>query len=394
MTAASAPATGPAARRHRRGAGSAVVTGMAAVSAYGRGTGALLSGVLSGQPAFAPVQRFDVTPRRVRVAAAMPGLPDLLTEVTGAVRDACDDAGLSPSERGRTPLYLAIHGDPATARTGQADMPGLGPEAFTAAVAGRGGLADQHIRCYMSACVSASSAIADAAALIARGQADRVVVAGGYLVEPDQFALFDAGRVLADDGQVRPFSAGRRGILLGDGVGAVVIESHEAARMRRAPALIRLVGWGRSGDAYHPCLPHPEGLGLARAVAAALQRAGIAAGNLGYVNAHGSGTSHSDLAEANALRLSLGDAAAEIPVSSTKSLHGQALEASGVLELIVTLLAICKGTLPVNAGFLGADDGCRLSLVLGGALATTAQFAMSLNSAFGGANTALVIGLP
>jgi 3-oxoacyl-[acyl-carrier-protein] synthase II len=391
---ASPGATGPAAGRHRRGAGLAVVTGIAAASAYGRGTGALLSGVLSGQPAFTPVQRFDVTQRRVRVAAAMPGVPDLLTEVAGAVRDACDDAGLSPSERSRTPLFLAIHGDPAMPRADQPDKPAHGPEAFTAAVAGRGGLAEQRIRCYMSACVSASSAIADASALIARGQADRVVVAGGYLVEPDQFALFDAGRVLADDGQVRPFSAGRRGILLGDGVGAVVIESSQVARMRRAPALIQLAGWGRSGDAYHPCLPHPEGVGMARAVVAALQRAGIAAGNLGYVNAHGSGTSHSDPAETNALWLSLGDAVAEIPVSSTKSLHGQALEASGVLELIVTLLAIRKGMLPVNAGFLGADEGCRLSLVRCEALATTTQFAMSLNSAFGGANTALVIGLP
>jgi 3-oxoacyl-[acyl-carrier-protein] synthase II len=390
----STPAAGPAAHRDRRGSGSAVVTGVAAASAYGRGTGALLSGVLSGQPAFAPVERFDVTPRRVRVAAAMPGLPDLLTEVTSAVGDACDDAGLSRSQRARTPVFLGIHGDPAMPRAGQADRPGHGPGAFTAAVAGRNGLAGQRTRCYTSACVSASTAIADAAALIARGQAERVVVAGGYLVEPDQFALFDAGRVLADDGQVRPFSAGRRGILLGDGVGAVVIESGEAARMRRAPALTRVAGWGRSGDAYHPCLPHPEGIGLARAVEAALQRAAITAGNLGYINAHGSGTSHSDPAETNALRLSLGAAAAEIPVSSTKSLHGQALEASGILEFIVTLLAIRKGMLPVNAGFLGADEGCRLSLVLGEAQATTAQFAMSLNSAFGGANTALVVGLP
>jgi 3-oxoacyl-(acyl-carrier-protein) synthase len=394
VTPESAGPTGLAARRHRRGTGSAVVTGIAAASAYGRGALALLSGVLSGLPAFAPVDRFDVSQRRVRVAAAMPGLPDLLTEVTGAVSGACDDAGLLPSERARTPLFLAIHGDPAMPRAGQADMPGHGSEGFAAAVASCCGLAEQGIRCYMSACVSASSATADATALIARGQADRVVVAGGYLVEPDQFALFDAGRVLADDGHVRPFSAGRRGILLGDGVGAVVVESRQGAQKRRAPALIRLAGWGRSGDAHHPCLPHPEGLGLARAVVAALQRAGIAAADLGYVNAHGSGTSSSDPAETNALRLSLGDAVAEIPVSSTKSLHGQALEASGVLELIVTLLAIRKGMLPVNAGFLGADAGCRLSLVLGEALATTAQFAMSLNSAFGGANTALVIGLP
>jgi 3-oxoacyl-(acyl-carrier-protein) synthase len=217
----------------------------------------------------------------------MPGSPEQFTELTRAVREACDDAGLTPSDRARTPLYLAIHGDPALARALEADRPGLGAEAFTARAAGGCGLAEQGLRCYMSACVAASTAIGDAAAIIARGHADRVVVAGGYLVEGDQFALFDAGRVLADDGQVRPFSTGRRGLLLGDGVGAVVIESRESARARRVPSLARLAGWGRSGDAYHPCQPHPDGHGMARAVAAALRPAGIAAGDLGYINAHG-----------------------------------------------------------------------------------------------------------
>jgi 3-oxoacyl-[acyl-carrier-protein] synthase II len=378
----------------RRGTGSVVVTGAAVLSAYGRGTEALLAGLLSGRPAFAPVRRFDVSARRTGVAATMPGTPDLLTEVTRAAAEACDDAGLSPSDRARSPLFLAIHGDPAVARAPGAAGSGLGPDAFTAAAAGASGLAVQGIRCYMSACVAASTAIADAAASIARGHADRVVVAGGYLVDPDQFALFDAGRVLADDGQVRPFSAGRRGLLLGDGVGAVVIESRESAQARRAPPLVRLAGWGRTGDAYHPCQPDPEGHGMARAVAAALKRAGIAAEDLGYVNAHGSGTGQSDPAETNALRLALGDAVAGVPVSSTKSLHGQTLEASGVLELIVALLAARKGMLPVNAGFLGADNSCRLNLVLGEALSATPEFTMSLNAAFGGANTALVIGLP
>ena len=370
------------------------MTGAAALSAYGRGTEALLSGVLAGRPAFAPVERFDVGGRRVRVAATMPGSPELLTEVTRAVREACDDAGLSPSGRARSPLFLAIHGDPAIARAAEADRPGLGPDAFTAAVASGCDLAEQGFRCYTSACVAASTAIGDAAAIIARRRADRVVVAGGYLVDSDQFALFDAARVFAGDGQVRPFSAGRRGLLLGDGAGAVVIESADSARARGAPALARVAGWGRAGDAYHQCQPHPEGQGMARAVTAALQRAGIAAEDLGYINAHGSGTGQSDLSEANALRLALGAAAATVPVSSTKSLHGQTLEASGVLELIVTLLTARKGMLPVNAGFLGADDGCRLNLVLDEPQTATPEFAMSLNAALGGANTALVIGLP
>lgn len=380
--------------RVSRGAGQVVVTGTAVLSAYGPGPETLLSGVLSGRPAFAPVQRFDVSVRRVGFAAAMEGSPQLDAEVARTVREACDDAGLSPSDRARTPLFLAIHGDPAAPRAAAAGRPALGPEAFAGTVARACGLAEQDLRCYMSACVAASSAISDAAAIIARGHADRVVVAGGYLVEPDQFALFDAGRVLASDGQVRPFSAGRRGLLLGDGVGAVVIESSEAARARRARPLARIAGWGRSGDAYHPCQPRPDGHGLARAITAALQRAGAGPADIRYINAHGSGTAASDQAEANAMRLALGDAAETVPVSSTKSLHGQALEGSGVLELIVTLLALRKGMLPVNAGYLGADEGCRLRLVLDEPLATDAELAMSHNCAFGGANTAIVVGLP
>jgi 3-oxoacyl-[acyl-carrier-protein] synthase II len=378
----------------RRGPGQAVVTGTAALSAYGRGTDGLLDGVLSGRPAFAPVQRFDVTRRRVGVAAAMPGDPALVTELTRVVAEACDDAGLTAGERARSALFLAVHDDPRMARAPGRDRHRLGPGALAAEVAAGGGLGGPGTRCYTSGCVAASTAIADAAALIARGRADRIVVAAGYLVESDQFALFDAGRVLADDGQVRPFSAGRRGLLLGDGAGAVVLESGATARARRAPVLARMAGWGRAGDAYHPCQPHPEGRGLARAVTAALQRAGIAAQQLGYVNANGSGTRDSDPAEASALRAALGDAVATVPVSSTKSLHGQALEAAGLLELIVTLLAARKGMLPANAGFLEADDACRLNLVLGEAAPAVPQYAMSVNCAFGGANTALVLGLP
>jgi 3-oxoacyl-[acyl-carrier-protein] synthase II len=221
-----------------------------------------------------------------------------------------------------------------------------------------------------------------------------VVVAAGYLVEPDQFALFDAGRALAADGRVRPFSAGRSGLLLGDGVAAVVVESATAARRRRTPVLARLAGWGRSGDGYHVCRPRPDGSGLARAVTAALRRGGIGAERVAYVNAHGSGTRHSDAAEAAALYRALGEHAAAVPVSSTKSVHGQALEAGALLELVVAVGAMRAGRLPVNAGHLGPDEACRLNLVLNRPARFAGEYALSLNVAFGGANTALLVGTP
>src|ERR1700733_11703345 len=156
----------------RRGTIPVVVTGVGVTSAYGRGTEALLAGLRSGQPAFSPVQRFDATSRRVQVAAAMPGSPDLLSELSRAVGEACENAALPPRDRAHVPLFLAIHGDPAIGRATGTGSAGIGSDAFTAAVADRAGLAAEGFRCYTSACVAASSAIADASAMIARGKAD------------------------------------------------------------------------------------------------------------------------------------------------------------------------------------------------------------------------------
>ncbi|GAA3456330.1 beta-ketoacyl-[acyl-carrier-protein] synthase family protein [Dactylosporangium matsuzakiense] len=370
-----------------------LITGLAVLSAFGRGPGALAAGLDAGRPAFAPVTRFDVSGRRVGVAATLPGSPDLDDELWWLVDEACDEAKLGTADRAGSPLFLAVHGDPRLARASAADRPRHGGSAFAADLAEHTGLSRLHTpRAYTSACVAASTAIADAAGAIARGEADRIVVAGGYLVEPDQFALFDAGRALAADGQVRPFSAHRRGLLLGDGAGAVVLESTATAAERGVEPLARLAGWGRAGDAHHPCQPHPEGRGLARAVADALRRGGIGPADVGYVNAHGSGTAQSDAAETLALRTAFDEHAATVPVSSTKALHGQALEASGILELAVALHALRGGRLPVNAGYLEPDPACALDLVLDERRPAFPQYVLSLNAAFGGSNTALLLG--
>ncbi len=352
------------------------ITGLAVVSALGRGAEPQLAAALSGVPAFGPVDRFDVSSRRVGVAATLGQVGALADELAGVIEAACADAGLDPAQRARTPLLLALHGDPGATRCAV-------ELAKQAGLAGAG-------RVYTGACVSASTAVADAAAMIGRG-AERVLVAAGYLVEPDQFALFDAGQALSADGTVRPFSAGRHGLLLGDGVAAVVLESHAAAAERGQRPATELVGWGRAGDAYHPCQPAPDGRGLARAIEAALQRAGISPHAIGYVNAHATGTPLSDTAEAAALHTALGAAASRVPVSSTKAVHGHALEASGLLELVITVLALQAGKLPVNAGYLAPDDSCALDVIVSSPRPVASPYALSLNSAFGGANTALLV---
>ncbi len=388
------------------------IAAYAATSAFGRGEQALRAGVFPGRPAFRPVDRFAVDGRRVKVAAALPGTPDLADELAAVIESACADAGLAGPARAACPLLLAVHTDPHAARAGapraaedQAACAGT-PRSAAGLVAARDGAprsagelaASLAARCglgpapraYTSACVAGTSALADAAAMVTSSGADRVVVAAGYLVESDQFALFDAGRALALDSVVRPFSADRKGIVLGDAVVAVVVESPAACRARGGEPLGFLAGWGRAGDAYHVVQPRPDGAGLARAIGAALRRARVDAGEVGYVNAHGTGTPQSDAAEAAAFHVAFGDTPPK--VSSTKSTHGHALEASGLLEVVITLLALRTGTMPVNAGYLGPDDACGLDLVLAEGTPLRSRYALSVNSAFGGANTAILVG--
>ncbi len=350
------------------------VTGLAVRSACGPDVRSLGASAL---PAFTQVTRFEVTDRRSTVAATAPGSPRLADELVTVLDEACRQAESAP---GRDPLLLALHGDQRTA-------------AVSAEVAVRAGWAEP-ARVYTGACVASSTAVADAAALIAGGRRQRVVVAAGYLVEEETFAVFDAGRALAKDGAVRPFSRGRDGLLLGDAAVAVVLESASAATERGVPALARLAGWGRAGDAYHVCRPVPDGNGQVRAVEAALARAGVGPAEVDYVNANGTGSAISDRAEAAALRRLFGESLATLPVSSTKSLHGHALEASALLELAVVIGALNDQLLPVNAGWLGPDEDCPLDLVLDRPRPADVRYALSLNSAFGGANTALLVGAP
>ncbi|QLQ36179.1 beta-ketoacyl-[acyl-carrier-protein] synthase family protein [Micromonospora robiginosa] len=368
------------------------ITGTHAVSALGRGADALLAGVLTGAPAFTPVRRFDTTGRRVTVAATLPETGTLADELADAIDRVGRAAGLGPADREDTALFLATHGGPPSLPVPQG-VPEPTVPALAGHLAARCGLGGR-TRVYTTACVSASTAVADAAALIRRGDLERVVVAAGYLVEPDQYALFDAGRALAADGAVRPFSAGRTGLLLGDGVAAVVLESAAAAARRGAETVATVAGWGRAGDAYHPCQPHPGGDGLARAVDAALRRAGLPPEAVGYVNANATGTPFSDASEAAALRRVFGERAGRLPVSSTKSVHGHALEASGLLELVVTVLALRDGTLPPTAGWLAPDPDCPLDVVRDAPRPAATAYALTLNAAFGGANTALLVSTP
>lgn len=194
-----------------------VATGIDALCAHGRDWELTFHQIASGTPAFGEVGRFATEGRRVHRAALLDGAGSLLAELAGSVGRALAQAGLTAAERADCPLLLAAHSNETTEQ---------GP--LSSALAARTGLAGTE-RIYTTACVAASTAVADAAARIAAGQLERIVVAAGYLVEPVQFALFDAGRALSRDGRMRPFSRDRQGVLLGDGVAAVVLEAAAGA---------------------------------------------------------------------------------------------------------------------------------------------------------------------
>ncbi|MGI5430211.1 beta-ketoacyl-[acyl-carrier-protein] synthase family protein [Streptomyces sp. CA-179760] len=306
-----------------------------------------------------------------------------------AVPNDAADEGVAPKAG-----ELSRGGPDAEPDVGAARFADAVPARLAELLAGHLGLTGPRLT-FTNACVASSAAIIHACRLISSGRIDVAVCAGGYLVEEETFGKFDSGRALSRDGMVRPFSADRSGLLLGDGVAAVVLESAEHARRRGARPLASVPGWGAATDAHHIAQPHPEGAGLAQAARQALRLAGDPDGAaLGYVNAHGTGTRYNDGAETRGLRAALGERAGSIPVSSTKSTTGHLLEAAGIVEFVITMLTLTDGVLPPTAGFTLPDPECDLDYVPNRPRRADPRRALTINAAFGGANTALVLERP
>ena len=238
-----------------------------------------------------------------------------------------------------------------------------------------------------SACSSASHAIGQALWMLRQGVVD-VVITGG---SESCFTLgtmkaWEAMRVMAPD-TCRPFSRDRRGMVLGEGAGVVVLERIERARERGATIHAELAGAGMSADAGH--LIQPSENGAADAMRAALADAELNAGDIDYINAHGTGTAINDASESRAIRQVFGSQPP--PVSSTKSMHGHALGASGALEIIATVLAVRHGVIPPTANFNERDPECDVDCVPNTAREKRLRAALSNSFAFGGLNAVLAV---
>ena len=236
-----------------------------------------------------------------------------------------------------------------------------------------------------SACASANHAMGLALQLIRAGAADVMLTGGAEaMLCFGGVKAWEALRVLAPDA-CRPFSLGRKGMVIGDGAGVLVFEAEDHARARGARALAEAAGFGMTADAGDIVAPNIEG--AARAMRAALADAGMIAGEIDYINAHGTGTLANDKAETAAIREVFG--AALPPVSATKAMHGHAIGATGALEAIACIQALTEGLLPPTIGHEAADPDCALDVVPNRARAAQVEAAMSNAFAFGGLNAVL-----
>jgi 3-oxoacyl-[acyl-carrier-protein] synthase II len=216
----------------------------------------------------------------------------------------------------------------------------------------------------MSACASGAHAIGAAARMIETGEADAVVAGGAEAtLTPLTKAAFAAMDATSPSGISRPFDARRDGFVMGEGAGVLVLEDASLARERGARVYGELLGYAATSDAHHLTAPDPSGESAALAITRALDDAGLSGEDVDYVNAHGTSTPLNDRSETQALKLALGECAARIPVSSTKSAIGHLLGAAGAVEAVATMLALRHRVAPPTLGYEEQEPGLDLDYV-------------------------------
>jgi 3-oxoacyl-[acyl-carrier-protein] synthase II len=247
-----------------------------------------------------------------------------------------------------------------------------------------------------TACTTGTHNIGIAARMIAYGDADAMVV-GGAEMASSKVGLggFAAARALStrnDDPATasRPWDADRDGFVLSDGAGLLVLEEYEAARKRGAHIYAEVVGFGMSGDAFHITSPAEGGRGAAACMANALRDAGLAPEKIAYINAHGTSTQAGDLAETQAIHSVFGSYAPKVAVSSTKSMVGHLLGASGSVEAIFSVLALRDQVAPPTINLQTPGEGCDLDYVPNIARSLSMDYVLSNSFGFGGTNGSLI----
>ena len=249
----------------------------------------------------------------------------------------------------------------------------------------------------VSACATSAHAIGDAFRTIQYGDADVVITGGSEAtVTPMAIGGFANMKALSERNDTptsasRPFDANRDGFVMGEGAGVVVLEELEHAMKRGAKIYAEIVGYGATGDAYHLTAPAPEGEGAQRAMRRAIADAGIAPGDVQYINAHGTSTPANDLNETKAIKAVFADRAGDVNVSSTKSMTGHMLGAAGAVEFIICALAVRDCVVPPTINYETPDPELDLNYTPNRAVRRDVEIALSNSFGFGGHNVTLAV---
>ena len=405
-----------------------VITGTGLVTPVGLDVPSSWESLLAGKSGTAPITLFDATGYDVRFAAEVKGFDPgayvdrkevkrtdrfsqfAIAASVQAMREAGLDAGLGGIDPTRFGVIIGSGiGGIATFEEQHSRMLERGPtrvspffvpmfisDIAAGLVSIRYGLKGPNY-CTVSACASGAHAVGNAFRAIKYGEAD-VMLAGG--TEASVTGLTIAGfasmtalstRNDTPETASRPFDATRDGFVLGEGAGIMVLEELEHARARGAAIVAEVVGYGQTADAYHITAPAEGGEGAVRAMRAALAEAGADAGEVDYVNAHGTSTPANDKNETAAIKTALGERAREIVVGSTKSMTGHTLGAAGGVEAVISALVCREGKIPPTINFHEADPDCDLDYATKGMVERPVRLALSNSFGFGGHNVCLAV---
>jgi len=403
-----------------------VITGIGMVSPLGLGARENWAALVRGTSGIGPITRFDTSSFACRIAGEVRGFNpedwvgkkdvkkmDLFIHYALAASDmALKDAAftVTPAEAERVGVYIGsgIGGLPSIERQHSALLSegprrispffiiGLIVNMASGQVSIRYGAKGPN-QANSTACATGTHAIGDAFEIIRRGDAD-VMIAGGAegVITPLCVGGFAAMRALStrnDDpkGASRPFDRDRDGFVIGEGAGIVLLEEYGHAVKRNAKVYAEVTGYGISADAYHVSAPSEDGDGPIRVMRNALTSAGLQAGQIDYVNAHGTSTPQGDTVETKALKAVFGARAAQVAVSSTKSMTGHLLGGAGGLETAITALAVHHDTAPPTINYTTPDPECDLDYVPNEARRMTIRHALNNSFGFGGTNAALIL---
>src|SRR5574338_229602 len=375
-----------------------VVTGLGGVSPMGNNVNETWDALLAGRSGAGPITRFDASRHKTRFAAEVKGFDgvalfgvrearkmDRFTQMAmAATLEALAHAGLTIDESNRDRIGIIIgtgiggigtlldQAEVLRERGPERVSPFLIPMMIAHGAAGsiaiRIGARGPNMA-ITTACATGTNTIGEASEMIRRGAAD-AMIAGGAEAAINALAMAGMNvmtalstRNEAPEKASRPFDKMRDGFLMGEGAGVVVLESLEYARSRGARILCEFAGYGTSDDAHHISAPAENGAGAAISMRLALEDSGLRRADIGYINAHGTSTQLNDKSETAAIKTVFGEQAYNIPISSTKSMTGHLLGASGALEAVFCTLAIRDEILPATINYHTPDPECDLDYV-------------------------------